>query len=148
MRPPHDDFCSQSDRARVVAKSASKEVAKRERGVGDKVSPVEALRDWYRIKFAELLLQLLRDRRLDRKDKLDILRAVFKNVPPVLVELCDRASDKALARSGVAFFLAEVTGQLGVTLADVMRLERAVTARANSVRARRASHASLRARGR
>ena len=139
MKPPHDEFCSQTDRACVVANRASKEVPKQVRGVGDYVSPEENRLNEFRVRFAELLFQWGTQPGLDHKRKLNALKMASRNVRPAVKMLLHRAGDKATARSDVVLCLADMAGQLLDVVADLTQPEAAKTP-ANLGRARHGSN--------
>jgi hypothetical protein len=106
-----------------VAKSKGPKVPRRKRGVGDDVPPVVARTSRHRTKIAGALFGLAWERRLGHKDKLYALKMACRNVRPALDQVCHRAPDPALARSDAAVCLAEIIGELGVTLAHLTRIE-------------------------
>lgn len=144
MEPPRGDLCS-SMWVRFVTKK-SRAVAERRRRVGDYVSPAEAASDRHRTNIAAALLGLAWEPALEHKAKLHALKMAFRNVWPVLDQLCHRASDPALARSDAALCLAEMTGELSAALAQLMRLEEAATPRANPAGERHGANRLSRAR--
>ena len=121
MVPPPGDFCSYGPVSHqpgygIVAKRASKAVAKRTRRPVERLSPMEELSDQYRIAMTDTLFKVEGDEILDLDHKLTVLRSFNENFQEVVRRLRGRAEEQALVKSKDWRSLTETSEQLRAVL--------------------------------
>jgi hypothetical protein len=127
-------------RAAIQELIAISPAVERASGVDDNAFPADKRLEQLHFDLRRLLGRLKRDRRLDRGQKLGVLRFNIDKILSILKRLCVQAADEPVGASDIGLSLIGATKQMLAVVKDLMRLDRAFMARRRRAGRRKRLH--------